>query len=126
MLYFLLLFVVILNSALAAQLSPLPPKTNTDFSEEAFFKSLSKDKNFQKLNEEAILDYTYNDVVQKQGPISIPDPFRLCLSGFGSNNQNRPITAGSPLPYEVLTITNPVQLSAIFGNTFTKLFNIFL
>jgi len=52
MLFFLLLFVVILNSALAAQLSPLPPKTNTDFSEEAFFKSLSKDKNFQKLNEE--------------------------------------------------------------------------
>ena len=52
MLFFLLLFVVILNSALAAQLSPLLPKTNTDFSEEAFFKSLSKDKNFQKLNEE--------------------------------------------------------------------------
>ena len=74
----------------------------------------------QKLNEEAILDYTYNDVVQKQGFISIRDPSRLCLSGFGSNNQNRPITAGSPLPYEVLTITNPVQLATIFGNTFTN------
>ena len=52
MLFFLLLFVVISNSALAAQVSPLPPKANTEFSEEAFFKSLSKDKNFQKLNEE--------------------------------------------------------------------------
>jgi hypothetical protein len=52
MLFFLLLFVVILNSALAAQVTSLPLKTNAEFSEEAFFKSLSKDKNFQKLNEE--------------------------------------------------------------------------
>ena len=48
MLFFLLLLMVGSNSVLAAITSP----SMSQFSEEAFFKSLSRDKNFQKLNDE--------------------------------------------------------------------------